>query len=45
MRRLLRIAVALGVWLAIAGCAAQGNNDSDNNQRGFYGGVSGGLHP
>jgi len=43
--RLWRIAVMLGMWLALAACAANGGNDSDNDQhRGFYGGVTGGWH-
>jgi hypothetical protein len=36
------------VCAVLGGCAPKGDNDNDNddNQRGgFYGGVSGGLHP
>lgn len=46
MRRLSRIAVVFGVWLALAACAAQTDNGSnDNRHTGFYGGIIGGGHP
>jgi len=46
VRRLLRIALALGVLLAVAGCAASGDRDSDDSQHsGFYCGFLGGGHP
>jgi hypothetical protein len=31
--------------LALAACAAKSDGDSDDSRHGFYGGVSGGLHP
>jgi hypothetical protein len=37
--------VVLAMLLVLAGCAAKSDNDSNNDQHGFYGGVSGGWHP
>jgi hypothetical protein len=45
VRRRSCVALALTALLALAACAAQSDNSSDDNQRGFYSGVSGGLHP
>ncbi len=38
-----RVALALAVCLAIAGCSMHDDSDDQSRQGGFYGGVSGGM--